>query len=165
MKHLPIDLSLVNGSGGLLALVGLLPDLKAHIKSEEEQDKFKVLVSQLHDLDDSIVYLSESDLQAAQGQLKQLATLGTFVASLSNNDQGFLLFFEGILGPQIAKQLVELMALAYRIHQKIEIVLHDPDPDENDPDFQRFLSELAEKASEEKGPMNRGKTLRESLGL
>ncbi len=165
MKHLPIDLSVLNGSGGLLALVGGLPDLKVHIESPEEQHKYKILVGQLQDLDDSLISLSEPDLIAAQEQLRQLADLGTFVASLSNSDHGFLPFFEGILGAKIAKQLVALMSLAYHIDQKISILLTEPDPDENDPDFQRFLSGLAEKASEEKGPMNRSKTLRESLGL
>ncbi len=165
MKHLPIDFSLLNGSGGLLALVGLLPDLKAQIESREEQHKFKTVVAQLQDLDDSLASLSESDLQAIQAELRPLADLGTFVATLSQQDQGFLTFFEGILGSDISKQMVELMALAYRIHQKIEIILTEPDPDENDPDFQKFLSDLAEEACREKTPMNRGKSLRESLGL
>jgi hypothetical protein len=165
MKHLPIDLSAVINSQGLLGLIGLLPDLKASIVSEEEQHKFNVVVSELKNLECSLAYLPTPDLEAAQKELKPLADLGTFVATLSGNDNEFLPFFEGILGSQIAHQMVELMSLAYSIHQKIHVILTEPDPDENDPDFQQFLIDWAIESESEGVPTKASFSARESLGL
>lgn len=164
MKHLSVDFTRLQGSLGLLGLLNLLPSLKAQINAADSQTEYGRMMESLKQLDRNLIELPVSELRSAQAELNQLAEMGSFLAATAHQEQEFLPFLESMLGAELAQQLVRLLAYSHDIHRKITIILSEPDPDENDPDFQRFLIELAEK--EAQFAMRKPATsLRETLGL
>lgn len=112
----------------------------------------------------NLVGLDEETLRQKRDELLPMVELALQFSKLANQSKDFLPWLEQTITKKVSVPLLELLRIAHRIDQKIDAILTEPDPDENDPDFLRFLVKLAE----EEGNQKIGKastSLRESLGL